>query len=116
MDPGRISRLQSNLCRDDYPENSGWHFSNKIDRYYLFHGQSHGHHREIEITLADAFIPSRYRNVTATGGWWELHIKARPQHEWTMVLRKTVDSAFYGDPKVPANAVIAAIAEALKSR
>ena len=113
MEPGRTLRLQSNLSLDDYPLNSGWDFSNKVDRYYLFHGPSHGHHREVEIALAEVFLPSRYRNVTATHGWWELHVQGRHK-KWGVLLRQSVEPGFYVEPHKLALPINEAIIKTLK--
>jgi len=112
MEPGRSLRLQSNLCRDDYPQNSGWDFTNKVNRYYLFHGPAHGHRREVEIALAEVFLPSRYLNVTAERGWWEVHALSR--RRWTLLTRQSVEPGFYGDPSKVAEDVNNAIIKVLK--
>ena len=112
MEPGRPLRLQSNLCLDDYPQNSGWDFSNKVNRYYLFHGPAHGHRREVEIALAEVFLPSRYLNVSAERGWWEVHALSR--RKWIPLARESVDPGFYGDPGKLATDVNNAIIKLLK--
>ena len=114
MEPGRSLRLQSNLCLDDYPQNSGWDFSNKVNRYYLFHGPAHGHHREVEIALAEVFLPSRYHNVTAERGWWEIHVQGRRNKKWTELPRQSVEPGFYANPRTLSLTVNEAIVKTLK--
>jgi hypothetical protein len=114
--PGRILRLTSNGCRAEYPQNSGWNFTNIIDRFYVFDSQSGGRQREVEIALTDIFVPSSYRNVTASGGWFELYVRANKKAELTLHSRLTLPTDFYGDLGLTAKLVNGLILTSMKRR
>jgi hypothetical protein len=113
---GRILRLTSNSCRDQFPENTGWNFKNRIDRFYVFGSSSQSRSREVEVALTDIFVPSQYRNVTETEGWFDLHVRNAQSGQVRLTHHNSLPACFYADPAHAAQAVSGMIATMTKTR